>query len=162
MSYQNIHELIKKAIDSLEPIVDLAPEVIEQSDIFAHVSSELDSKVISFIAVDGDETTMTCDELFAGMRVLFSQEFIGMIEDYNKRARAKVIANDIERALLNGEIEPNYGVLFELGKNNERAGYIEAKREETKARIIDTCGYTAWIDACKLYETLSGFERYRI
>lgn len=162
--FADVYELQSFVIEDMQDIIDLAPTKIGEKscDLFNNAFAELDEPTIEFRLVDGGCVNMNRDELFKAFRVLLSQDFKSLLDDWNDRQKRSYCESEIQRALLDGKLEPNYTNLYELTRCAERVGTLAMMIEQTKYQIIDQCGFDAFTDALKLYECMFGFERYRI
>ena len=115
-------------------------------------------ETLTFELNDGGEYQLTQSELWTAFNVLASDEFDILTNYINRREDAWQEAHDAYNLMVKDECY-DMQALYEYGGYMKDYGRYNALVDSMCGRIMELVGYDAWVNACKMYESLTGIPR---
>ena len=113
---------------------------------------------LTFELNDGGEYQLTQSELWTAFNVLSSDEFDILTDYINRREDAFQEASALYANMVkDGNFDAN--TLYDYGHAMKAYGRFGALADNLKGRLIELVGWSGWVDACRMYESLTKVPR---
>ena len=134
----------------------IEPRNANEKATLGHVYASLEDNNMELTLMDGGSYNLTCDELFAAIQIICSEQFNDLCESINRKEELYETVNNLYSDVVDN---PEKDSIYDLYHNSKLLGKYGERVIQIRESIVTSVRWNTWVNATRVYETLYQIPR---